>query len=85
MCFNNFFLISSDLSYSFFDNNVLYTGDNYSYQYVYWNNIPENYINNLPTTATATISIKNEIGEIISDTQTITFTNKYTCGGIEEA
>ena len=66
-------LTSINLEFDNFDNNVLYTGDNYSYQYVYWNNIPENYINNLPTTATATISIKNEIGEIISDTQTITF------------
>ena len=57
------------------DNNVIYTEDNYSNQYVYWNNIPQNYIqlNLLPVTATATISIKNEIGEIISDTQTITF------------
>ena len=65
--------VLTDITLKFDKNNVSYNNDNYSYQYVYWNNIPENYINNLPTTATATISIKNEIGEIISDTQTITF------------
>ena len=75
----------TDITLKFDKNNVSYNNDNYSEQYINWDNIPENYINNLPTTATATISIENEIGEIISDTQTITFTNKYTCGGIEEA
>ena len=77
--------VLTDITLKFDKNNVSYNNDNYSEQYINWDNIPENYINNLPTTATATISIKNEIGEIISDTQTITFTNKYTCGGIEEA
>ena len=67
--------VLTDITLKFDKNNVSYNNDNYSEQYINWDNIPQNYIqlNLLPVPATATISIKNEIGEIISDTQTITF------------
>lgn len=56
-----------------------YTEDNYTNKYVYWNYIPQQYIhpNNLPTTATATISIVDDTGATISDNREITFVAKY--------
>lgn len=56
-----------------------YTEDNYANQYVYWKNIPQQYIhpNNLPATATSTISIVDDTGATISDNREITFVAKY--------
>ena len=57
---------------------VTYTEDNYSNQYITWTHIPQEYVYNLPVTATATISIVDETGATISDTREITFL-KNTC------
>ena len=57
---------------------VTYTEDNYSNQYITWTHIPQEYVYNLPVTATATISIVDETGVTISDTREITFL-KNTC------
>ena len=56
-----------------------YTEDNYANQYVYWKHIPQQYIhpNNLPATATTTISIVDDTGATISDNIEITFVAKY--------
>ena len=56
-----------------------YTEDNYANQYVYWKHIPQQYIhpNNLPATATSTISIVDDTGATISDNREITFVAKY--------
>ena len=53
--------------------------DNYANQYVYWKHIPQQYIhpNNLPATATTTISIVDDTGATISDNKEITFVAKY--------
>ena len=53
--------------------------DNYSNQYIAWNHIPQQYIhpNNLPATATTTISIVDDTGATISDNREITFVAKY--------
>ena len=53
--------------------------DNYSNQYITWTHIPQQYINpnNLPVTATSTISIVDDTSATISDNREITFVAKY--------
>lgn len=69
--------VLTKITLKFADSNVLYTEDNYSNQYVYWDKIPQEHINNLPVTATATISLIDDTGATITDTQTIQFINEY--------
>ena len=70
--------VLTNISLNFDGGSVTYTEDNYSSQYIVWN-IPQQYIqgNLLPTTATATISVTDDTGAITTDTQTITFKNRY--------
>ena len=73
------------INLNFGDDNVSYTEDNYSEQYIYWDNIPQYYINILPTNAIATISITDYDGSTISDKRTIQFIGKYTINIKESA
>ena len=74
------------VSLAFSGGNVSYTLNSFTYQYISWKSIPSSYISqsSLPTTATVTISSKDDTGATISDTKTITFKYAYTCGGIEK-
>ena len=70
--------VLTTISLKFDYGSVTYTEDNYSNQYITWTHIPQEYVYNLPVTATATISIVDETGATISDTREITFL-KNTC------
>ena len=76
--------LSAKLTFS--GGTLSYTSINYLNQHVSWSNIPSSYISqsSLPTTATVTISTKDDTGATISDTKTITFKYAYACGGIEK-
>ena len=69
--------ILTTISLKFDYGSVTYTEDNYSNQYITWTHIPQEYVYNLPVTATATISIVDDTGATISDNREITFVAKY--------